>query len=408
MGEAERPRTPGRPPRLPENPGMREIPRPRYVPTARTGRVPLPENPGVRGRGTGGPAPVGLAPPRFDRPAFTTPGVETSGFETPMFETSGFVTPGFVTSPTVSVPLPGPDPGPAPVMVAAEPPPTPAAPAPATPPTPQVTVHRAFAVPASAPGQVADDGARAAFKALAGSRFNTHLRMVVAAMAQVPTLRGADVGAARVELAAVRAYLHDGDGALAAGVLDDALRSAAESVAPAAADRAAAYGACLAAGLRRLPVHRGPVYRAFRFGPGQADRYRPGSVMFEPAAVRSRLAPRGLAEGGYLIWSEHARRTAVLTEDDDTVDAAGEVVFAPGTRFLVTGRETVPDGGAPLVLLAELPAGAGPEQGTGPDVAGRLAGLVPQVGGDGGQPADVPQSGLLIGLREVGRLPPSG
>jgi hypothetical protein len=258
-------------------------------------------------------------------------------------------------------------------------------------PAPRAAAHRPFDVPLSPPGPAADADARTAFKALAGARFNTHLRLVTATMAQVPTLRDADVGAARAELAAVHAYLHEDVGNLAADALDDALRSAASG---AGAHPLAAFGLCLASGLRRLPVHRGPVYRAFRFGPGQADRYRPDSVLFEPAAVRTRLAARGLTEGGYLIWSESGRRTAVLAGDDDA-DAVGEVLFAPGTRFLVCGRAAAPDGGAPLVLLAEVTAP--PEHEAGSGDADRLADLVPRTAVDG-TPGDYPQPRLLIGL----------
>jgi hypothetical protein len=234
---------------------------------------------------------------------------------------------------------------------------------------------------------------RESFKTDMGTHYNIHVRPVAAALARMPALRGTDAAAARTELTAVRAYLHERSAGFDAAALDAALR--AGTISP--------YGLCLTAGLRRLPVHLGAVFVPSSGDPaGPGDRSTgdlPGRVRVEAAPLRGSASIGDLSPGGLLIWSASGRRTALL--DWESAGANDQVMFLPGSRFRVLTVAEAPDSGAPLVLLRELGDGRnGPER-TGPeadaDFLERLSRLlIPRVQADG---ADADDADRQDGLR---------
>ncbi|MEU4653709.1 hypothetical protein AB0G32_07165 [Streptomyces sp. NPDC023723] len=204
--------------------------------------------------------------------------------------------------------------------------------APAAPTTPEPSAdpaseaaagHPLPAVPVS-PRHRSTAPERAAFRALAGARFEQH-------------------GAARADLIAIRLYLQDDDGPLGHRALTESLRSGAERLLP--------YAGCLASGLARLPAYRGAVLRGHGDAAG-LDALRPGQVLRDPAPLSGLPLGPGrtepLAGVGFAIWSITGRRVGQLP------DAPDEVVFAPGTAFKVLGVRAAGAAG-PLVLLRQLP-----------------------------------------------------
>ncbi|GAA2030417.1 hypothetical protein GCM10009839_32670 [Catenulispora yoronensis] len=224
--------------------------------------------------------------------------------------------------------------------------PSPTTPQPAPPPSLTPTLEASTSAPLT-PASPCTDTDREAFRTLLGSRYNIHLRPVVSAIARVPALRAVDVAAARVELAAVRTYLHDASPESGGAVLDRALRSGEPSH---RAPALHAYGACLTAGLRRLPAYLGPVYQDSRIDPAWLAEYRVGRTLVEPAPVGASVFLDRVGAGGFLIWSVTGRRTALL--EDRVAEQRGAVRFLPGSRFRVLGVRAAPTG-SPLVLLCE-------------------------------------------------------
>jgi hypothetical protein len=249
-----------------------------------------------------------------------------------------------------SEPTAGPVPEPV-AEAAAEPAP---APAPAVDPVPEpVAVGVAVAVPEPGPGPAADHPLpdvpvsprhrstapeRAAFRALAGTRWERQ-----GAAVRTPAPLAVEQDAARADLVAVRLYLQDDDGPLGHRALTESLRSGARRLVP--------YAGCLASGLARLPAYRGAVLR----GRGDAaglHALRPGQVLRDPAPLSGLPFGPGRTEPvagvGFAIWSITGRRVGQLP------DAFDEVVFAPGTAFTVLGVRAAGASG-PLVLLRQLP-----------------------------------------------------
>jgi hypothetical protein len=119
--------------------------------------------------------------------------------------------------------------------------------------------------------------------------------------------------------------------------------------------------ACVAAGLRRLPTLRGPVYRGAPLDAVEPPLCEPRTVLEERAFVQASSSKSAVFEtdAEYIIWSQSGRRTAILELDGDCADA----VFAPGTQFVVTGVRNFPrsgdeaSAGRPQVLLVEVPPG---------------------------------------------------
>ncbi|MFD8500365.1 hypothetical protein [Amycolatopsis sp. NPDC059657] len=146
--------------------------------------------------------------------------------------------------------------------------------------------------------------------------------------------------AERADLAAVRCYL--GGGPLGAVAINAKL--AAGTPVP------TAYLACLNSGLRRLPVHRGVVYRPIRLSGKENLAFGEGEVLTEPGFLTT-SATTGIAVPGsdvdLLIWSRNGRRT-------DDLGVAGlpeEIVFSARTRFKVLALDFE---SPPAVLLREL------------------------------------------------------
>jgi hypothetical protein len=181
------------------------------------------------------------------------------------------------------------------------------------------------------------------FQRLAGELFTSALTVVDAALTASAHLR-VTIGS-KADLVAVHLYLRSGEfGALA---VNSVLRAGARGpIAP-------AYLACLTSGLRRLPAHRGVVFRHIRVPVlgGVGERYSEGDVISEPGFLSATAAedlavPTGSVD--LLIWSRSGRRTEEL-------GAGGlpqEIVFAARTRLKVLA--VVRDGGPPAVLLREL------------------------------------------------------
>jgi hypothetical protein len=124
------------------------------------------------------------------------------------------------------------------------------------------------------------------------------------------------------DLAAVSHYL--GSGEFGAVAVNSALRDGTSE------PISLAYLACLTSGLRRLPAHRGVVFRQLRV----PEEYEVGDVVSEPGFLSATAAENLAVPGGsadLLIWSRSGRRT---TE----VSASGlphEIVFAAGTKVKV-------------------------------------------------------------------------
>jgi hypothetical protein len=213
------------------------------------------------------------------------------------------------------------------------------------------------------PGQRSTDEDRAAFRAMVGLGWDTHATPVRRTFSRLPAIAATERAAAAVDLVAVRLYLTsppDGEFGPAAA------RSGEAALRP--------YLACLASGLGRLPTYRGAVLRGVD-APVGTDLT--GAVLTEPGPVGGVSLTGDGAYGWpptatvYVIWSDTARRVAVLSDADTDADAAkrGDVVFGPGSRFAVLdvrpGDADTPD----IVLLRELPATGGDEAPQG----GRLA-----------------------------------
>ncbi len=210
---------------------------------------------------------------------------------------------------------------------------------------------------------------RAAFRAMIGLQWDSHAAPLRRAFSRLPAIAAGERAAATVDLVAVRLYLTaqrtEPDGEFGPA----ALHSGDERLRP--------YLACLASGLRRLPTYRGAVLRGVDASAQERARLRPDTtILAEPGPVGGLSFPGETSygwpqtSGAYVIWSDTARRVAALFDTDTAVSTPrNEVVFGPGSRFLVLdvrrGDADTPD----LTLLRELPATAGEDEAP----AGRLA-----------------------------------
>ncbi|MBT0774255.1 hypothetical protein KIH74_35255 [Kineosporia sp. J2-2] len=259
--------------------------------------------------------------------------------------------------------FPRPEPAPAPEPAhAPEPAPTPE-PAPA-PHTGTEQKQRLFLMPEPGQSVLGDvqgstQEQRAAFKSAAGTWYSSHLAVVNALLAKVPSLRSADPEAAKTDLLAVRAYLSAGASPLDRVAVNAALRGAGEQP-------ALQHAACLVSGLRRLPRHLGMVRFAADVPEEAVEAYRPGARLSEPAIVEAVSSGRPL-EGGveFVIWSSTGRRVNDLAD----VLPSDEVLFLPGTSFVVLERRPGTPGtdGVTRILLRDAQDGARP--GTDPQAA---------------------------------------
>lgn len=194
---------------------------------------------------------------------------------------------------------------------------------------------------------------RSRFAESAGAEFDEFLPSVNSALASFPALRdGTDQ--AKSDFVAVCFYL--GRHQYGANSVNRALR---EGSGTAIRD----YLACLTSGLRRMPVHRGAV---FRLAHGQDEdsplnAYEVGDVLAEPGFLSASSANDLTTEQDHVdmvIWSHSARRTHAFRRGG----LPDEVVFNAATRFKVLekpGEETEHenDDSAPAVLMRELRPG---------------------------------------------------
>ncbi|WP_198357537.1 hypothetical protein [Streptomyces fildesensis] len=198
---------------------------------------------------------------------------------------------------------------------------------------------------------------RAALRDLVGDRWERHAGAVSRAMVRMPALRARDEDVARVELGAAHLFLGSGDAdpfgpeALVAG-----MRRADAGT--------AAYWACLTAGLRRLPVYRGPVLRAWDPGTDPAGGQETGGSLLVrepvtalPAASAARYLPA--AVGRYAVHTTTGRRTGALLGAPDSGGAPEQIVILPGTRLLVCAVHPATGELPGRLLLHETPSGAG-------------------------------------------------
>ncbi|MGW7367164.1 hypothetical protein ACWGI8_27985 [Streptomyces sp. NPDC054841] len=193
-------------------------------------------------------------------------------------------------------------------------------------------------------GTPAGPDERRRFREALGSLFDNYSGRVEALVAQSPGLRAGDSDDTKTDLVAVLLDSIDTGTLMSRSELATNLRRAGESAEP--------YAACLLSGLRRLPSYPGAVTCGAQLPTGALALYRPGTVLHEPAPV-SALAGTELpldSSVQYLIWSVTGRRTAVLTGEGEY----GEVVFPPGSRFVVLEAVVAgKDGGPARVFLRE-------------------------------------------------------
>jgi hypothetical protein len=168
-------------------------------------------------------------------------------------------------------------------------------------------------------------------------QYDSVANSVARVLSQMPGLRvgpGSD-SEVLADLVAVRLYLN------AAGeTLDDAVRSAQPGP-------HVPFARLVAAGLRRLPAHRGPVALKLDLDDAQWQWYRDTPLITEWACLAALTEPHKNQDGQVelRIWSMTGRRTAPLQ-----AEPAGRVVFLPGTSFKVLRADDR------VLLLRELSA----------------------------------------------------
>lgn len=125
------------------------------------------------------------------------------------------------------------------------------------------------------------------------------------------------------------------------------------------------FARCVAAGLRRLPLHRGLVLLRATLTAEEVRALAARQVLTDVGFINGLTEP---AEGlpgtvDVLVWSVAGRRTQLL-EAPDGSGVPTRVVFPPGTGFKVLeSGEPDPDGAPGWLLLRELPSH---ESGLGP------------------------------------------
>ncbi|UMP06974.1 hypothetical protein [Amycolatopsis sp. EV170708-02-1] len=176
---------------------------------------------------------------------------------------------------------------------------------------------------ASVPVEDGDD--RSLLKATFEREFAEHTSTVEAVLARNSKLvvkASEDASAVVTDAVALRMYLA-GQGP---PDVDRELRAARPGV-------HAALGRCVAAGLHRLPVHRGTAVSCLTPTPVEWEFYGRTPVLTERGFLHLLAAPRSGGDTDLLVWSMTGRRTALLEPDDDR--PADRIVFLPGTSFKV-------------------------------------------------------------------------
>ncbi|MER8184878.1 hypothetical protein [Kitasatospora sp. NPDC094015] len=192
---------------------------------------------------------------------------------------------------------------------------------------------------------------RDALRALLGDQYQRCASRVEQAATRLPGLRSNGKDDIKPDLVAVLLH-HTGTDAPAAR---PELVAAARSGAP---GRLAPYLTCLGSGLRRLPSHHGAVLLGADLDEEALAAYQVGRQLLEPAPLAGLTSP-AVALGTaveFAVWSTTGRRTAAFGATGEEA----QVVFAPGTRFVVV--EVLPAEGLDRiarVLLRETAAAAG-------------------------------------------------
>ncbi|MFJ1562271.1 ricin-type beta-trefoil lectin domain protein [Streptomyces mirabilis] len=172
-------------------------------------------------------------------------------------------------------------------------------------------------------------------------RYDVHARAVARTLATNPGLRPASApeqGTDMCDLVAIRALL-DGDAPTAASE-------------QAAADLAAAWAACVASGLRRLPSYRGAVCLAGALPGSDPQALVPGQVV-DTAHVLRTSRPAATAPNGVVmtvLWSATGRRVGTLFPERTEED----IVFPGNCAFRVVGVEPAGPATPRRVLLREV------------------------------------------------------
>ncbi|MFF8409208.1 hypothetical protein [Streptomyces omiyaensis] len=225
--------------------------------------------------------------------------------------------------------------------------------APVAPPGPDAPV-RAVPVPvparpvrpAPAPAAPSGPGDRAALRDLLGERYHVLAGRTELLASRLPSLRSTAQDDLKPDMVAIAVYQADTPDPVSRAGLAEAARAAAPGP-------FTPLLRCLGSGLRRLPGHYGAVMLAAPAEAVPLDRYVPGAVIVEPAAVAAVPACDAELEGAveFGIWSTTGRRTAVFLGTDDEP----EVVFPPGTAFTVLALNIAEDDASPIrVLLREV------------------------------------------------------
>ncbi|MGW0894896.1 hypothetical protein [Saccharopolyspora sp. NPDC002578] len=212
----------------------------------------------------------------------------------------------------------------------------------------------AEARPEFGPDHQSTEAQRTAFARLVGDAYEAALPSVNTALATFPALREEQLQEAKSDFVAVHVYLGDGD--FGAATVNAVLR---RGIITELGD----YLACTLSGLRRLPVHRGPVFRLL--DAEVLDAYRPGALLTEPAFLSASSAPEIAAPArsehrtDVIIWSQSSRRTSAFHR----LGLVDEVVFPAGSRFRVLAVDRPDSDDPPALLLRELRADEDPAPG---------------------------------------------
>jgi hypothetical protein len=201
-------------------------------------------------------------------------------------------------------------------------------------------------VPPSKPGGGSGPDDRAALRELLGEKYHILASKAELLASRLPSLRSTAQDGLKPDMVAIALYQADAPDLGSRSGLAEAARAAAPGP-------FTPLLRCLESGLRRLPGHYGAVMLAAPAERVPLDRYVPGTVLVEPAAVAAVPACDAELEGAveFGIWSTTGRRTSVFLGTDDEP----EVVFPPGTAFSVLALHLAEDETAPIrVLLREI------------------------------------------------------
>ncbi|WP_243791949.1 hypothetical protein [Saccharopolyspora gloriosae] len=206
---------------------------------------------------------------------------------------------------------------------------------------------RAEARPEFGPDHQSTEAQRTAFAHLLGDAYEAALPSVNTALATFPALREEQLKEAKSDFVAVHVYLGDDD--FGATAVNEALQRGDRT-------ELGDYQACLLSGLRRLPVHRGPVFRLL--DAAALDAYEVGMLLTEPAFLSASSEPRIAAPQNskqrteVIAWSQSSRRASAFHRNG-LVD---EVVFPAGSRFRVLAVDRAVPAEPSALLLRELRA----------------------------------------------------